>query len=82
MLGGVCIRSEMINKEHVQLPPSSHQDMTDWVEKAFNYISDDTQMVSRSFDVCGITTTDSSNVQSGSFYKSCMENASKHIKND
>ena len=82
MLGGVCIRSEMINKEHVQLPPSSHQDMTDWVEKAFNYISDDTQMVSRSFDVCGITTTDSSNVQSGSFHKSCMENASKHIKND
>ena len=72
----------MINKEHVQLLPLSRQDMVDWVEKAFNYISTDTQMVSWSFDVCGITTTDSSKVQSGSFYKSCMENASKHLQND
>ena len=73
---------EMINKEHVQLPSLSRQDMVDWVEKAFNYISTDTQMVSRSFDVCGITITDSSKVGSGSFYKSCMENASKHLQND
>ena len=74
--------SEMINEEHVQLPPPSRQDMVDWLEKAFNYISNDTQMVSRSFDVCGITTTDFSMVRSGSFYKSCMENASKHLQND
>ena len=74
--------SEMINKEHVQSPPPSRQDMVDWLEKAFNYISNDTQMVSRSFDVCGITTTDFSIVRSGSFYKSCMENASKHLQND
>ena len=72
----------MINNEHVQLPPPSHQYMLDWVEKAFNYISNDTQMVSRSFVVCGITTTDSSKVRSGSFYKSCMENASKHLQNN
>ena len=39
-------------------------------------------MVGRSFDACGITTTDSSKVQSRSFYKSCMENASKHLQND
>ena len=74
--------SEVINKEHVQLPPPSHQDMVDWVEKAFNYISNNIQMVSRSFDVCGITTTDSSKVRSRTFYKSCMENASKHLQND
>ena len=72
----------MINKEHVQLPPHSRQDMVDWVEKAFNYISNDTQMVSRSFDVCGITATDSSMVRSRSFNKSCMENASKYLQND
>ena len=58
---------EMINKEHVQLPPPSHQDMVDWVEKIFNYISDDTQMVNQSFDVCSINTADTSKVQSGSF---------------
>ena len=72
----------MINKEHVQLPPPSCQDMVDWVEKAFHYISNDIQMVSWSFDVCGITTTDSSKVRSEFFYKRCMENASKHLQND
>ena len=60
---------------HVQIPPPSRQDMVDWVEKAFNVISTDTDMVKRSFDVCGITTTDKSKVRKGSFYKSCMENA-------
>ena len=39
-------------------------------------------MVGWSFDVCGVTTTDSSKVGSGPFYKSCMENASKHLEND
>ena len=71
--------SEIINKEHVQLPPPSRQNMVDWVEKAFNYVSNDTKMVNRSFDVCGITTTDSSKVRSRSFYKGCMENACKHL---
>ena len=56
--------------------------MVDWVEKAFNYISNHTQMVSQSFDVCGITTTDSLKVQRGSFCKSCMKNASKRLLND
>ena len=37
-------------------------------------------MVSRSFDVCGITTTDSRKVRSGSFYKSGVENASEHLQ--
>ena len=74
--------SEMINKENVQLPPPSRQDVVDWVEKAFNYISNETQMVSRFFDACGITTTDSSKVQRGSFYKHCKENASKHLQSD
>ena len=76
--------SEMINKEHTQLPPPSRQDMGDWVEKAFNYKSNDIQMVSRSFDACGITITDSSKVRSGFFYKSCLlpQNASKHLQND
>ena len=75
MLGEICVRND---KDHVQLPPPSRQDMVHWVEKAFNYISNDTQMVSLSFDVCGITTTDSSKVRSGSF----LENASKHLQNE
>ena len=39
-------------------------------------------MVSQSFDVCGITTTDPSRVQSGSFCKGCMENESQDLQND
>ena len=38
-------------------------------------------MVSRSFDVC-ITTFDSSEIWSGSFLKSCIENARKHLQSD
>ena len=41
--------SEKINKEHVQLPPPS------WMLKVFNYISNDTQMVS--FEFYSVTTT-------------------------
>ena len=43
----------MMNKEHFQLAPPSFHDMVDWVKKAFNYILNDTEMVSMSFDVCG-----------------------------
>ena len=61
--------SEMTNKERVQLSHRSHQDMVDWVEKAFNYISSDTQMFIRSFHICGINTADSSKVRNGPFCK-------------
>ena len=37
-------------------------------------------MAKRSFDVCGITTTDNSKVRNGAFYESCMENANKHVQ--
>lgn len=70
------------DKDHDKIPPPSRQDMVDWVEKAFNTISLDTEMVKRSFDVCGITTTDKSKVRNGAFYKSCMENANKHLQDD
>ena len=72
----------MINKGHGRIPPPSRQYMVDWVEKAFSTISLDTEMVMRSFDVCGITTTDKSKVRNGAFYESCMENANKHLQDD
>ena len=70
------------DKDHDKIPPPSRQVMVDWVEKAFNTISLDTEMVKPSFDVCGITTTDKSKVRNGAFYKSCMENANKHLEDD
>ena len=74
--------SVVINKDHGTIPPPSRQDMVDWVEKAFNTISLDTEMVKRSFDVCGITTTDKSKVRNGAFYESCMENSNKYLQDD
>ena len=37
-------------------------------------------MVMRSFDVCGITTSDPAKVRSGSFYEKCMRNAKNIIE--
>ena len=58
-----------------KLPPPSRQDMVDWVEEAYRLISSDKDMVKRSFDVCGITTSDP-----GSFYDKCMRNAKSVIE--
>ena len=61
-----------------KLPPASQQDMIDWVEEAYKLISSDKDMVMRSFDVCGITTSDPAKVRS--FYEKCMRNAKSIIE--
>ena len=63
-----------------KLPPPSRQDMVDWVEGAYKLISSDKDMVMRSFDVCGITTSDPAKVRSGSFYEKRMRNAKSIIE--
>ena len=74
--------AKMIDEKHDQIPPPSRQHMVDWVEEAYNAVSSDIGMVKRSFDVCGITSTDKNKVRNSSFYKSCMENASKHLEDE
>lgn len=66
---------EPSSKPDFKLPPPSKQDIVDWVEKAHKVLSNDKEMVARSFEVCGITTTDPSKVRSGEFYEQCMGNA-------
>ena len=61
--------------DYFKLPPPSLQDMVDWVEEVYRLISSGKDMVKRSFDVCGITTSDPAKVRSGSFYDKCMRNA-------
>ena len=56
--------------------------MVNWVEKAYKIISDDKDMVIKSFDVCGITTTKPAKVRSGDFYVKCMEKAKSILDND
>ena len=60
-----------------KLPPPSRQDMEDWVEEAYRLISSDKDMVKRSFDVCGITTSDPAKARSGSFYDKMHEKCEK-----
>ena len=61
-------------------PPPSRQDMVGWVEEACKLISSDKDMVMRSFDVCGITTSDPAKVRSVAFYEKCMRNAKSIIE--
>ena len=63
-----------------KLPPPSRQDMIDLVEEAYRLISSDKDMVNRSFDVSGITTSDPAKVRSGSFYGKSMRNAKSVIE--
>ena len=61
--------------DYFKLPPPSRQDMVDWVEAAYKLITSDKDMVMRSFDVCGFTTSDPAKVRSGYFYQKCKRNA-------
>ena len=63
-----------------KLPLPSRQDMVDWVEEGYKLISSDKNMVMRSFDVCGITTSDPAKIRSGAFYEKCMRNAKSIIE--
>ena len=54
--------AKMIDEKDDQIPSPSRQHMFDWVEEAYNAISSDIGMVKRSFDVCGITSTDKNKV--------------------
>ena len=65
-----------------KLPAPSKQDMIDWVEKAYNVISDDKDMVMKSFDVCGITTTNPEKVRIGDLYAKCMDKANSLLNDD
>ena len=67
-------------RNYFKLPPSSRQDMVDWVKEVYKLISPDKDMVMPSFDVCRITMSDPAKVRSGSFYEKCMRNAKSIIE--
>ena len=54
----------------------------DWVEKAHVILSNDKDMVMKSFDVCGITSTDPLKVRSGDFYEQCMSNTNSLLQEE
>ena len=51
----------------------ARQDMLGRVENSFNYSSVDSDMASKSFNVCGITLMHSMKARSALFYQGCMK---------
>ena len=45
-----------------KIPTPTRQQMVDWVKKAFNYLTRNQEMVKHSFEICGITVSDTKKV--------------------
>ena len=56
--------------------------MIDWVKEGNDYLSQDKEMMRRSFEVCGITSSDPKKVRSGEFFQKCMEKAQNSLNAD
>ena len=50
---------EASSDPNYQLSPSTRQLVVDWVLEGYNYLLSKEDIIKRSFEVCGITTTDS-----------------------
>ena len=76
------------NSSNSKIPVPTRQQMIDWVKEGNDYLAQDKEMVRRSFEVCGITSSDPEKVRSGEFFQKCMEkvqdslNADKDDKED
>ena len=53
--------------------------MVDWIEEGSDYLAQDKEMVKKSFEVCGITSSDPERVRNGEFFKKCMEKAKESL---
>ena len=65
-----------------KIPTPTQQQMVDWVKEAFHYLTRNQEMVRHSFEVCGITVSDTEKVQNADFYKRCMKDALESLGNE
>ena len=65
-----------------KIPTPTRQQMVDWVKEAFNYLTQNQEMVTQFFEVCGITLSDTEKVQNADFYKRCMKDALESLENE
>ena len=65
-----------------KIPTPTRQQMVDWVKEAFEYLTRNQEMVKHSFEVCGITISDTENVRNADFYKRCMKDALESLGNE
>ena len=64
-----------------KIPTPTRQQMVDWVKEAFDYLTRNQEMVKHSFEVCGITVSDTEKVRNADFYKRCMKDALESLGN-
>ena len=65
-----------------KIPTPTRQQMVDWVKEAFDYLTRNQEMVKHSFEVCGITVSDTEKVRNADFYKRCMKDALESLGNE
>ena len=65
-----------------KIPTSTRQQMVDWVKEAFDYLTRNLEMVKHSFEVCGITVSDTEKVRNADFYKRSMKDALESLGNE
>ena len=73
------LSAEANQDPNFKLPAPTRQHMADWVEEAFKYLLEDPDMVHKSFDVCGIASSNINTVRNVAFYKGCMEKAASNL---
>ena len=64
-----------------KIPTPTRQQMVDWMKEVLNYVTRNQEMVKHSFEVCGITVSDTEKVRNADFYKRCMKDALESLEN-
>ena len=69
-----------IHDPNFKLPAPSRQHIVDWVEKGYNYLVEKKEMVKKSFKVCGVTSTDPTEVRNDTFFRNIMSKVAEEMK--
>ena len=56
--------------------------MIERVKEEFDYLVHDQEMVKKSFQVCGISSSDLDKVQNGAFFKQCLRKTLHNLEGD
>ena len=65
-----------------KIPAPTQQQMVDWVKEVFGYLTRNQEMLKPTFEVCGITASDTEKVRNADFYKRCMKDALESLGNE
>ena len=65
-----------------KIPTPTRSQMVDWVKEAFDCLTRNQEMVKHSFEVCGITVSDTEKVRNADFCKRCMKDVLESLGNE